>query len=90
MDFPLLGSDYDLTGKGERGAYVSSVEWNALIKDPSVLVLDTRNDYEVEVGTFENSINPNTKSFKDFPEFVSEHLPDKNTTIAMFCTGIII
>ncbi len=70
------------------GQRVSPEEWNNLISDPDVLVVDTRNTYEVELGTFKNAINPNTENFRDFPEYVKNNLMDKkNKKIAMFCTG---
>ncbi|MDG1065149.1 MAG: rhodanese-related sulfurtransferase [Luminiphilus sp.] len=70
------------------GTYVDSKDWNALISDPDVLVLDTRNNYEVEIGSFENAINPKTQSFRELPAYVSEHLnPEKHKKVAMFCTG---
>jgi|TARA_B110000483_G_scaffold147265_1_gene175707 UPF0176 protein len=70
------------------GAYVAPADWNALISDPEVLLLDTRNGYEVEIGTFENAVNPNTKSFRDFPAYVKEKLnTEKHKKVAMFCTG---
>ncbi|MFC3095564.1 rhodanese-related sulfurtransferase [Alteromonas sediminis] len=70
------------------GTYVKPSEWNALISDPDVTVIDTRNDYEIEIGTFEHAINPNTKTFREFPEYVKNELdPAKNKKVAMFCTG---
>ncbi len=73
------------------GTYVEPAQWNDLISDPQVLVVDTRNDYECEVGTFENALNPNTESFREFPAYVkSELLADdanKKKKVAMFCTG---
>lgn len=70
------------------GQYVKPEEWNALIDDPSVLVLDTRNSYEVAVGTFERAMDPGTRTFREFPEFVTRNLePAKHTRVAMFCTG---
>ena len=70
------------------GTYVSPADWNQLISDPEVFVVDTRNDYEFKVGTFKNAINPNTESFREFPRFVKENLsPEKHKKIAMFCTG---
>lgn len=70
------------------GIRVQPEEWNALISDPDVVVIDTRNDYEVEVGTFKNAINPNTENFRDFPEYVQKNLMDKkDKKIAMYCTG---
>ncbi|MGB5441556.1 MAG: hypothetical protein WBN57_02840, partial [Gammaproteobacteria bacterium] len=59
------------------GTYVSPREWNRLISDPDVLLLDTRNDYEVGVGTFKDAINPATGSFREFPRFVKENLDPK-------------
>ena len=70
------------------GTYVSPADWNQLISDPEVMVVDTRNDYEFKVGTFKNAVNPNTESFREFPRFVKENLsPEKHKKIAMFCTG---
>jgi UPF0176 protein len=70
------------------GTYVDAEAWNALIDDPDVTVIDTRNDYEVAIGTFQGAINPQTESFRDFPEFVAKHLdPAKHRRVAMFCTG---
>ena len=70
------------------GEYVDPEDWNALISDPDVLLVDTRNDYEVDIGTFEGAINPNTKTFRDFPDYVSKNLdPSKQRKVAMFCTG---
>ena len=70
------------------GTYVKPADWNALISDPDVLVVDTRNDYEVEIGTFKDAINPKTKSFREFPAWATENIgADKNKKIAMFCTG---
>ncbi|MGB3727330.1 MAG: rhodanese-related sulfurtransferase [Glaciecola sp.] len=70
------------------GTYVAPSEWNALISDPDVTVIDTRNDYEIEIGTFKHAINPKTESFREFPEYVANTLdPDKHKKVAMFCTG---
>lgn len=70
------------------GTYVKPGEWNKLISDPDVLLIDTRNNYEVNVGTFKNAINPQTLSFRQFPEFVRNNLnPAVHKKIAMFCTG---
>lgn len=70
------------------GARVAPKDWNALISDPDVLLIDTRNDYEVGIGTFRNAISPNTESFREFPAYVKENLdPDKHKKVAMFCTG---
>ena len=70
------------------GRYASPEQWNALVDDPECLIIDTRNDYEVEIGTFQGAINPNTTSFREFPEWVEENLdPSKHKKVAMFCTG---
>jgi UPF0176 protein len=74
--------------KRSVGTYVKATEWNQLISDPEVLLVDTRNDYEVQVGTFKNAVNPHTESFREFPEYVKQHLdPQKHKKVAMFCTG---
>ncbi|BBM00596.1 rhodanese-related sulfurtransferase [Microbulbifer sp. GL-2] len=70
------------------GTYVKPKDWNALISDPEVVVVDTRNDYEFQVGTFKDSINPKTETFREFPQYVKENLdPAKHKKVAMFCTG---
>ena len=70
------------------GTYVEASQWNDLISAPETLVVDTRNSYEVEIGTFENAINPNTATFREFPDYVDQHLdPAKHKKVAMFCTG---
>jgi UPF0176 protein len=70
------------------GTYVKPEDWNALITDPDVLVLDTRNAYEVGIGTFKGAVDPVTRSFGEFPDFVAASLdPAKHKRVAMFCTG---
>ncbi len=69
------------------GHYATSEEWNALLEDPEVLVIDTRNDYEVEIGSFKNAVNPNTRVFSEFPEYVDGLNPGEHKKVAMFCTG---
>lgn len=74
------------------GEYVPPAEWNALITQPDVVLIDTRNDYEVGIGTFQNAINPKTDSFSQFPEWVAEQRKPGgvlagNPRVAMFCTG---
>ncbi|WP_210421482.1 rhodanese-related sulfurtransferase [Hoeflea halophila] len=70
------------------GAYVEPKDWNALISDPETVVIDTRNDYEVGIGTFKGAVNPETHTFREFPGWVDEAgLTDKSRPIAMFCTG---
>jgi|694.fasta_scaffold135109_3 UPF0176 protein len=72
----------------EVGIYVEPKDWNALIADPDVLVIDTRNVYEVDFGTFEGAIDPNLDFFYEFPKYVEDNLSDrKHQKIAMFCTG---
>jgi UPF0176 protein len=77
----------DLGFAHETGFYVNAEEWNQLIKTPHVMVIDMRNDFEVNMGSFTGAINPQTKTFRDFPDFVRQNLPDKTKTIAMSCTG---
>ncbi|MEX1058737.1 MAG: rhodanese-related sulfurtransferase, partial [Natronospirillum sp.] len=70
------------------GTYVQPKDWNALIEDPDVVLVDTRNEYEVDIGTFKGALNPRTESFREFPAYVSTHLdPQKHKKVAMFCTG---
>ena len=72
----------------QSGIRVSPEEWNTLISDPEVVLVDTRNTYEVELGAFKNAIDPKTENFRDFPEYVANHLMDKkDKKIAMYCTG---
>ncbi|WNC70739.1 rhodanese-related sulfurtransferase [Thalassotalea psychrophila] len=70
------------------GTYVKPQDWNALISDPEVLLVDTRNDYEIEIGTFKYAVNPETETFREFPQYVKDNLdPAKHKKVAMFCTG---
>jgi UPF0176 protein len=70
------------------GQYVKPVDWNALISDPDVLLVDTRNDYEVDVGTFKGAVDPRITTFREFPEYVKKNFaPEKQPRVAMFCTG---
>ena len=70
------------------GKYVNPEEWNNLINDPNTIVIDTRNNYEVDIGTFKNSINPQTETFREFPSYVDKNLNNnKIKKVAMFCTG---
>ena len=70
------------------GTYVKPEDWNRLIDDPDVLLIDARNDYEVEVGRFRGALSPGTASFREFPDYVEKHLnPSLNPKIAMYCTG---
>lgn len=78
----------DIKPQQSTGRHVSPDEWNKLIDDPDTLVIDTRNHYEIDVGTFSGAIDPGTDSFRNFPNF-AEQLPeaDKERPVAMFCTG---
>ncbi len=74
------------------GTYIDSASWNQLIKDENTIVIDTRNHYEVSIGSFKKSINPNTRNFSEFPKWVDNNLEkylgdEKSKNIAMFCTG---
>ena len=70
------------------GTYVEAKDWNDIISDPEMVLIDTRNDYEYEIGTFKNAINPNTETFREFPDYVEKNLdPNKHKKVAMFCTG---
>ena len=70
------------------GKYVKPEEWNNLISDPNTIIIDTRNHYEVDIGTFKNATNPNTSTFRELPSFIEENLDPKTPKkIAMFCTG---
>lgn len=70
------------------GTHTKSAEWNRIISDAETFILDARNDYEVEVGTFCGAINPRIEKFSDLPKFVAENLdPEKHKKVAMFCTG---
>jgi UPF0176 protein len=78
--------------KREVGTYVQPEDWNALISEPDTILIDTRNDYEVAIGTFEGAIDPRTKVFSDFPAWFREHRDaltphGKTPKFAMFCTG---
>ena len=68
--------------------HVAPKDWNDLIADPETIVIDTRNDFEVEIGTFKGAINPGTASFSDLPQWLEEHRAElENKKVAMFCTG---
>jgi UPF0176 protein len=72
----------------QAGQYVKPENWNALINDPDVLLIDTRNDYEVEVGTFKGALDPRITTFREFPEYVKNNIdPQHKPRVAMFCTG---
>lgn len=70
------------------GTYLDPQEWNELLADPDVVLIDTRNTYEVKVGTFQNAINPKIRTFRAFPDWLEEHRENlEGKRIAMFCTG---
>lgn len=70
------------------GTYIEPSEWNDLINDPEVLLLDTRNKYEVEIGTFKSAIDPEIDTFREFPDYIKKNLDaSKHKKVAMFCTG---
>jgi len=70
------------------GTYVKPADWNELINDPDVILIDTRNNYEFEIGSFKGSINPNTETFREFPAYTKNNLEKyRDKKIAMFCTG---
>lgn len=78
----------DILPQNQVGTYVLPAKWNALIEQEDVTVIDVRNAYEVKIGTFNGAIDPKTKTFREFPEFVQKNLdPRKHKKIALFCTG---
>ena len=82
----------DINPTKKKGRYLDASNWNKLIENEDTIIIDTRNYYEVSLGTFKNAINPNTRNFREFPKWVSSKLDKsikdkKNCTIAMFCTG---
>ena len=80
------GSQLDV--ENHSGKHVVSNEWNTLIEDKKTIVIDVRNNFEIEIGSFERSINPKTKNFSEFKKYVDKNLSEnKNQKIAMFCTG---
>lgn len=82
-----MGVD-DIDPRHTVGTYVKPKDWNALISDPDVTLIDTRNEYEIEIGTFKNAVNPQTETFREFPEYVEKNLDaTKHKKVAMFCTG---
>jgi UPF0176 protein len=78
----------DLDPVNGAGRYIAPADWNALITDPATVVIDTRNDYEVALGTFRNAVDPQTRSFREFPTWAENHLDKlQGKRVAMFCTG---
>jgi UPF0176 protein len=83
VSFGVDGLDLQRTGD-----HVGVARWNELLDDPEVLVIDTRNHYEIDIGTFDNAISPDTDNFRQFPQWVKENIdPSKQRKVAMFCTG---
>ena len=78
----------EISPNNKVGTYVEATAWNDLISNPDVVLIDTRNDFEVQAGTFKGAINPQTISFNNFPQYVAENLdPKEHKKVAMFCTG---
>lgn len=71
----------------KTGKYISPTNWDKIINNNKYLIIDTRNNYEVDIGTFKNSMNPKLRSFRDFPNYIKKLKIDKSKPIAMFCTG---
>lgn len=70
------------------GTYIDPQDWNEIIADPDTILIDTRNDYEYEIGTFRNAVNPNTETFRDFPAYIEKNVDSsEHKKVAMFCTG---
>ena len=80
----------EINPNNKVGTYVKPDDWNDLISDPNVVVIDTRNKYETKIGSFKNALDPETSSFREFPDWVKKFKSSKenaNKKIAMFCTG---
>jgi UPF0176 protein len=78
----------DIDPSRSAGCYVDAKDWNALICDPDTVVIDTRNDYEVKLGTFRNAVNPQTQTFREFPQWADNQRGTlEGRKVAMFCTG---
>ena len=83
VSFGVAGLDLQKTGE-----HVDGARWNELLADPEVLVIDTRNHYEIDIGTFDNAVSPDTDNFREFPQWVEDNIdPAKQRKVAMFCTG---
>ena len=84
VTFGMPGADPTV----RAGTYVEAAHWNAILSDPTVTLIDTRNGYEVKAGTFPGALNPQTDAFNEFPKFVRDQLdPHRHRKVAMFCTG---
>ena len=80
--------DSSINPNEQVGKYVEPENWNDIITDPEITVIDTRNDYEIEIGSFKNAVDPDTQTFGQWDEYVEKKLSDqKEKKIAMFCTG---
>lgn len=78
----------DIKPSDRSGIRVEPEQWNEIISDPDILLIDTRNEYEYNIGTFKNAVSPNTTNFREFPDYVKEQLdPATTKKVAMFCTG---
>ena len=78
----------DIDPAKSAGTYVAPADWNALVSDPDTILIDTRNAYEVSIGTFKGAVDPATSSFREFPAWVEAHRAELDgRRIAMFCTG---
>ena len=78
----------DIDPATSAGTYVKPTDWNALISDPDVLLIDTRNEYEIKIGTFKGAVNPQINTFREFPGYAERELdPQRHRKVAMFCTG---
>lgn len=78
----------DIDPTKHAGTYLSPEKWNQLLNEPDVILIDTRNHYEVKIGSFKGAVNPEIKSFRDFPEWIDKNLDStKHKKVAMFCTG---
>jgi UPF0176 protein len=80
--------DHSVDPTRRVGTYVSAADWNRLLEEPDIVVIDTRNEFEVEIGTFDRAVDPKIERFSEFRDFVGQALdPKKHKRIAMFCTG---
>ena len=83
VSFGVAGLDLQKTGE-----HVDGARWNELLADPEVLVIDTRNHYEIDIGSFDSAVSPDTDNFREFPQWVEDNIdPAKQRKVAMFCTG---
>lgn len=84
----IVSLGVDALDMAQGGRHVDVAQWHTLLDDPEVLLIDTRNTYEVDIGTFPGAVSPMTTSFREFPQWVAQNLdPQKDQRIAMFCTG---